>query len=581
MRVNQTSFSAIVIGLSLLLIYRPGLALAVSAQPEKPSPISKAPLRRQLDKLDKSDFRALTRNAQTGLDYFKSGELDLAREKFEASIRQARQSGNSIALASALTNLGNVKSALEQFDGAKIDYLESAKVAAENRLHNIAARAYANAARNEVIQGHRESAVALLHSVYEQIKPLAETREKAELLLGIGHLLQPSGFEKTQIKPASEWSYQALIEGIKSAENLSLDDLRAYGYGYLGALYLNQSRLAEALELTGRAEFVAQSISRPDILFRWQWQTGRILAKQGARVEAIAAYRRAVATLQPIRGELRTSTVTPNLSSSIDDLYVELADLMLQGQKLSEAELLAVRDVIEHGKAEELEDYYHDDCVAAWLGKASRIDHLADRTAALYPIMLPDRLELLLSLPNGLQRYTVYRNRADVRKMVEQLRVTLENRSTPEFLPHAQALYDWLIKPVLADLVKNRIETLVFVPDASLRTIPLAALHDGKDFLVRRYAVATSPGLTLTDPHPIQRENTRALLAGLSEGSQGFQALPNVRDEIRRIAEQFPATVLEDQSFRVSNMSRQLLENPYRIVHIASHGQFNRNIADT
>jgi CHAT domain-containing protein len=219
--------------------------------------------------------------------------------------------------------------------------------------------------------------------------------------------------------------------------------------------------------------------------------------------------------------------------------------------------------------------------VAAWLNKASRIDRLAERTAALYPIMLPDRLELLLSLPKGMQRYTVYRDWADVRKMVEQLRVTLENRGTPEFLPHAQALYDLLIRPVRTDLVKDRIETLVFVPDATFRTIPLAALHDGKNFLVRHYAIATSPGLTLTDPQPIQHENTLVLVAGLSEGSRGFQALPNVRDEIRRIAEQFPATILEDQSFRVNSIRQQLMENPYRIVHIASHGQFNKNVANT
>jgi CHAT domain-containing protein len=404
---------------------------------------------------------------------------------------------------------------------------------------------------------------------------------KLWLILGLGHLLSQNVFVKKPLKSASELAYQSLTEGIRIAETLGLDDLRAYGYGYLGVLYLDKNRLAEALELTGRAEFVAQSISRPDILYRWQWQTGRILAKQGAKIEAISAYRRAVATLRPIRGELRASTLTPNLSSSTDDLYVELADLLLQEEKLPDAELLAVRDIIEQGKAAELEDYYRDDCVAAWLNKASGIDRLAARTAALYPIMLPDRLELLLSLPEGMQRYTIYRDRSEVRREVKQLRAALENRGTPEFLPYAQALYDLLIRPVAAALIKSRIETLVFVPDASFRIIPLAALHDGKDFLIKRYAVATSPGLTLTDPHPIQRESARALVAGLSEGSQGFQPLPNVRDEIRNIAGQFSSTVLENHSFQVNNMRRHLMENPYRIVHIASHGQFNRTVANT
>lgn len=581
MRINQTTISALVIGLSSLLICRPVLILAVPAQPENPAHIIESPLHRQAEELDKTGFDALSGNAQTGLDYFQSGRLDQAREKFEETIRQARQSGNSYVLASSRTNLGNVKSVLEQFDAARNDYLESAKIGAENGHPNIAARAYANAARNEILQGHGESASDLLRSAHEQIQTLAETREKAELELGLGHLLRQNAFIKKPLKSDSELAYKSLTEGIKIAETLGLDDLRAYGYGYLGSLYLDQIRLTEALELTGRAEFVAQSINRPDILYRWQWQNGRIMARQGARVEAIAAYRRAIATLQPIRGEARASTVIPGPQGIIDDLYVELADLLLQEEKLPDAELLAVRDIIEQGKAAELEDYYRDDCVSAWLNKASGIDRLTARTAALYPIMLSDRLELLLSLPEGLQRYTVYRDRSEVRREVKRLRAALENRGTPEFLPYAQALYDLLIRPVAADLIKSRIETLVFVPDASFRIIPLAALHDGKDFLIKRYAVATSPGLTLTDPHPIQHESARALVAGLSDGVQGFQPLPNVQDEIRNIIKHFPATVLENHSFSVDNFRQQLMETPCRIVHIASHGQFNRSVANT
>ena len=63
---------------------------------------------------------------------------------------------------------------------------------------------------------------------------------------------------------------------------------------------------------------------------------------------------------------------------------------------------------------------------------------------------------------------------------VRAFRRLVEKRTTREYLPHAQQLYDWLIRPLESELVHLKIETLVLVPDGVLRTIPISALHDGK-----------------------------------------------------------------------------------------------------
>ncbi len=44
----------------------------------------------------------------------------------------------------------------------------------------------------------------------------------------------------------------------------------------------------------------------------------------------------------------------------------------------------------------------------------------------------------------------------------------LEKRTTREYLPHAQQLYDWLLRPLLADLRRLKVNTLVFVPDGKI-----------------------------------------------------------------------------------------------------------------
>ena len=111
---------------------------------------------------------------------------------------------------------------------------------------------------------------------------------------------------------------------------------------------------------------------------------------------------------------------------------------------------------------------------------------------------------------------------------MRELRRKLEKRTTREYLPHAQKLYDWLIRPLEADLTTFPIDTLVFVPDGALRTIPMAALHDGKQFLIAKYAVGITPSLNLSDPRPIKREGMKVLAVGVTEAVQGFPALPNV-----------------------------------------------------
>jgi CHAT domain-containing protein len=154
----------------------------------------------------------------------------------------------------------------------------------------------------------------------------------------------------------------------------------------------------------------------------------------------------------------------------------------------------------------------------------------------------------------------------------------LEKRTTREYLPHAQKLYDWLIRPLEPDLALSAIDTLVFVPDRSLRTIPMAALHDGKEFLINKYAIAITPGLNLTDPRPVKRENVKVLSAGLTDSVQGFPSLPNISNELQAIQLIYGGTPLLNRNFINSNLEKELKNKQVTIMHIASHGRFESDI---
>jgi CHAT domain-containing protein len=195
--------------------------------------------------------------------------------------------------------------------------------------------------------------------------------------------------------------------------------------------------------------------------------------------------------------------------------------------------------------------------------------------------VLTDRLEILLSLPDGMKRYTVPVSAEKLNNEINRFRARLEKRTTHQYKRHAKNIYSWLIKPLEKDLKAQQIDTLVFIPDGTLRTIPLSALYDGKDFLISRYALATTPGLTLTDPKPLPRKNLKLLIAGLTEGVQGFPPLPDVAGEVTRLDELYEGTVLKNSHFTQSNIAEELGDTPYSIVHVASHGKFQSDVSNT
>src|SRR4029078_8557316 len=94
-------------------------------------------------------------------------------------------------------------------------------------------------------------------------------------------------------------------------------------------------------------------------------------------------------------------------------------------------------------------------------------------TAFICAIAFPDRIEVLGSFSSGIRRYSVPITSADMTKEVRLFRQTGEKRTTLEYLDHSQQLYDWLIRPLESELIRHKIQTLVFVPGGALRELRL------------------------------------------------------------------------------------------------------------
>jgi CHAT domain-containing protein len=525
---------------------------------------------------DESLLAAL--ESSLGHAYLLAGREADAERVLRSGIERSRKANNAPTAAAALNNLGNLLARQGRFGDAGKAYREALETARSAGRSDMAVRASLNLARARVDEGRHAEAAALLPALSAELRALEPSHDKAYALIGLGRLyarLQASG------------AHSALQEALAVAERIDDALARSYALGYLGELYEQAARHDDALQLTQRAIVASQQADAPEITYRWQWQAGRLLRAQGQPEQAILAYQHAVHTLGSVRQDLAAGAGRGSFRESIGPVFSELADLLLEhSASVGDAKRVAqylvdARSTMELLKGAELQDYFQDDCVAALRSRTAGIDRLEARTAALYPIILKDRLELLLTLPDGMRRFTA---RVDARTLTAEIRAfrtRLEKKTTHQYYPHARQLYDWLIGPIAGELEKHRIDTLVIVPDGALRTIPLAALHDGEQFLIARYALATTPGLTLTDPRPIARERIQLQLNGLTESVQGFPPLPYVGEELKTLHGLYGGTLLQNRQFTVSNMEKDLEQTPYSIVHIASHGQFDSDIDKT
>lgn len=515
-----------------------------------------------------------------------TGAKDEARRELERSIALARQAHAPAIAAASLNHLGNLYAEQGNAPAATAAYEDSLTLAQQAQDPALVATVLINSARLAIRGSHPRTAETRLAEAIRQVDRLPDNREKAFHLLAIGQLRRSlpdtSAAQRTQIMQDFT-AVATLARQIGDQRSLS------YALGYQAQLQQATGHAAEALALYRQAVFAAQQANAPDLLYRWQWPIGRLLKAQGDRDGAIVAYRQAVANLQEIRQDfiLDRTQGAGSFRANVGDAFVELADLLLQRAAQQavpaarEADLLAARDTMEALKTAEVRDYFQDECVTTLQSRTTTLDRPPPQTAILYPILLPDRLELLLKLPDSIQQITVPVKRDTFTSAVREFRSYLEKRTSREYLPMAQQLYAWLIRPLQSALDAQQIETLVIVPDGPLRTIPIAALHDGQGFLTSRYAIATIPGLTLTDLRPIPRQKVQPLLNGLTEAVQGFPALEYVQRELATIHAAYGGKVLENEDFRLATMQQELKETPYSIIHIASHGQFASDVRDT
>jgi CHAT domain-containing protein/Flp pilus assembly protein TadD len=215
----------------------------------------------------------------------------------------------------------------------------------------------------------------------------------------------------------------------------------------------------------------------------------------------------------------------------------------------------------------------------------TNLREMRSKTVLLYPLILDDRIELILTTPDSPPlRRVVKVKRIELNQVIIDYRDALENPNL-NARPLAQKLYTWLIAPLESDLQAASAKTILYAPDGPLRYVPLSALYDGKQWLTQKYAVNNITAVSLSELSARPQPSLKVLAGAFANKKLSYQiqigqqppfslhGLPFAGQEINTVAAAIPETnKLVDQAFSLK-ATKPLFSN-YNILHFATHALF-------
>ena len=592
-----------------------------------------------LDTLNNADHHAASTDQQRaqaagllGQTHYRMHHFTEAEAAFRLAIKLDQESG--LDRARWLAALANLEAERGQKGEATQFYGQALQLARQDKVLHVGIRL----SQNKLAA--KESCLADLNSISTDINAINQPEERAALLVNLAS--QASLMGTDGVKLAYESYQQASLDAAKNPRLLT------EALAGLAGLYENQQRIEEALNLNDQAIQSAKTLDAHDLLLELYWRQGRLLRSLNRQPEALTAFGKAVESIEAIRLDIPVEYENGRSSfrETLEPVYLSLADLLLEQAKRQTGDdknqsLRQARDTVERIKLSELEDFLGGRCALQQIKK--ELESIEAHTAVIYPVILPDRLELLVSSGTEITQFTQSVDRDSLHTVVTKLAKALRNNKQG-----AQALalplYQWLIAPLETWLQRHQVETLVIVPDGVLRLVPFAALHNGQHYLIEQYNVATAPGLSLLESSVKSGEGSKFLLAGMSEpGSvvehlplaflqtigeakkptrdedknhhrrtlscgpskesedvsrqgevkasrpdpatrqrlKNLLKLPGVNEEIETLGKQTPNTLLKNEDFTVARFKEVLAREPYARVHIASHGVFGHTAEDS
>ncbi|NEP79598.1 MAG: CHAT domain-containing protein, partial [Okeania sp. SIO3B3] len=525
-----------------------------------------------------------------GAVYKSLGKYEESLSYYHQSLEITQEVGNRSGEGTNLNNIGSVYKSLGKYEESLSYYQKSLKIHQEVGNRSGEGTNLNNIGSVYKSLGKYEESLSCYQQSLKILRELGDPQSKATNLDNIAILLIQ------QNKP--ELAIVFLKQSVNTIESIrknfrqlpqdlqkSYEDTIADDYRYLANLLIEQDRILEAqrvLDLLKLQEI--QELNRRGVRGNQDTRTGIELLS--LETEIWRGYE-----------QLLNNNNATQLGTELTDLRIipETERTPTQKERIKELENL------EQKLVQQLTEYLESNPVTEKVATLSQkakeqsldlkyLDILQDKLGKLdqngvllYPLVSDDRIELIITtLDKPPISHTVNITRIELNQAILEFREAVSSTRKDPSIP-GQKLYNWLIKPIEQDLIDANIQTIIYAPDRQLRYIPLAALHDGKQWLIERWRVNNITALSLTNLNQLPSQKPQVLAGATSlpykvekdylPKPYSFDSLDFVESEVKQIKSMIPNTqVLINQDFTPKNTVPEM--SKYQIVHFATHGKF-------
>jgi CHAT domain-containing protein len=370
------------------------------------------------------------------------------------------------------------------------------------------------------------------------------------------------------------------IGGLDKELQRSFLKSKAGYYRELAGLLISAGRLPEAqqvLDLLKAEEYSEFTQRRGDT-----GSTTHPVALTPAEERSSKEYERITGEITSVGAEWAQLHAKLSRSPDEESRYNELSARLTAANRQLQTFLKTLYDTFGKGDQANARVQTIDEQTA---GLQSLAAELGAGATAVYTLVLDQKCVLMVITPATRVAREVPIGKIALRtKVFAFVQALAKPASVEDILPKAQDLYNVLIAPIEKDLQGAQAGTLVWSLDDVLRYLPLAALHDGKQYLVERYrnVVITTASVGNLKDKP-QVSSWRGLAMGVAKDYDHLGKLKAVADELDSVVRSdqapgshgpVPGTILLDDSFTETAMETALSRHP-PLVHIASHYVFN------
>ncbi|WP_181016102.1 tetratricopeptide repeat protein [Pseudanabaena sp. BC1403] len=568
-------------------------------------------------KIDDLEGESISLN-NLGLASDNLGQYQKAIVFYQQSLAIKKQIGDRNGEARSLNNLGAIYKNLGQYQKAIDFYQQSLAIKKQIGDRDGEATSLNNLGLVYDYLGQYQKALDFYRQSVAIAKQIGESSIEARSLNNLGAAYERLG----QYQKAIDFYGQAL----EMQEKIGDRQGEAKSINNLGVVYKNLRQYQRAIDLHQQSLAIKKQIGDRQGEATSLNNLGVDFNQLGQTEISILFYKQSVNVFESIRQSLKglREEEQQSFTNTIASSYRNLADLLLKQGRIMEA--LQILDLL---KVQELEEYFKnikgsdrsaqgvrllepekaisDKLLAVSLDNSKEINSqlakqiqqlpkseinkvpeylqkIPQGTALLYPLILGDRIEIILFSPNTIPiSRTVRISQKELETLVIDFRAGLLDSGSEDVKEPAAKLYKLLIKPIEAELTQAKVTTILYAPDGILRYIPLAAIYDGKQWLAEKYRISNLIAYSLFDFAPNLKTQPN-ILAGAFGGKAnekkfGQIGLPATLIEVQAIANSFQnsVTLIEDQ------FSRQAIEAKFKnhnILHLATHAKFNVGVPD-